>query len=147
MNRDLHVDSLQALVRFFETLTKERVAALPGLYAPDAYFKDPFNEVHSVSDIERIFTHMFAQVEAPRFVVTDAVHQEDQAFLIWIFHFRSRGRKGRPFSIRGSSHLRFGPDGRVVYHRDYWDAAEELYARIPMLGWWMRALKSKLQAR
>lgn len=27
--------------------------------AKDAYFKDPFNEVCRIDDIERIFTHLF----------------------------------------------------------------------------------------
>ncbi|HVL08261.1 MAG TPA: nuclear transport factor 2 family protein, partial [Burkholderiaceae bacterium] len=85
MTRDQYADRLQVLVAFFETLTLAHVAVLRELYAPDAYFKDPFNEVHSVTDIERIFTHMFQQVQAPRFVVSDAVQQGDQAFLVWTF--------------------------------------------------------------
>jgi steroid delta-isomerase len=31
-------------------------------------------------------------------------------------------------------------------HRDYWDAAEELYEKIPVLGSILRWLKSKLKA-
>lgn len=147
MTLDPHADHLQTLVRFFETLTEESIASLPALYAAEAYFKDPFNEVDSVAGIERIFTHMFRQVEAPRFVVTDAVHRRDQAFLIWTFHFRRRGRSSAEFCIRGSSHVRFGPDGRVLYHRDYWDAAEELYAKFPVLGWLMRTLKDRMRTR
>ena len=40
-----------------------------------------------------------------------------------------------------ASHMRFAADGRVVYHRDYWDAAEELYEKLPVLGPLMRWLK------
>lgn len=43
--------------------------------------------------------------------------------------------------IRGVSHLRFNAEGKVVRHRDYWDAAEELYATLPGIGWLMRRLK------
>jgi steroid delta-isomerase len=48
--------------------------------------------------------------------------------------------------IRGASHLRFDADGKVAWHRDYWDAAEELYARLPGIGWLMRALRRRLAA-
>jgi hypothetical protein len=48
--------------------------------------------------------------------------------------------------IRGASHLRFNADSKVVWHRDYWDAAEELYAKLPGIGWLMRALGRRLAA-
>jgi hypothetical protein len=62
----------------------------------------------------------------------------------WEFHLRLRGA---PAVIRGVSHLRFDGAGRVVDHRDYWDAAEELYARLPVLGTLMRWLRERLSAR
>jgi hypothetical protein len=34
----------------------------------------------------------------------------------------------------------------VVDHRDYWDAAEELYETLPLLGTLLRALRSRLRA-
>jgi steroid Delta-isomerase len=34
----------------------------------------------------------------------------------------------------------FMTHGKVIRHRDYWDAAEELYARLPVLKWLMRGL-------
>jgi steroid Delta-isomerase len=43
--------------------------------------------------------------------------------------------------IHGAGHIRFAADGRVVYHRDYWDAAEDLYEKLPVLGILMRWLK------
>ena len=35
---------------------------------------------------------------------------------------------------------------QVVRHRDYRDAAEELYARLPMLKWLMRGLARQAAA-
>jgi len=32
---------------------------------------------------------------------------------------------------------------RVAVHRDYWDAAEELYEKLPVLGSLMRWLKRR----
>jgi hypothetical protein len=39
------------------------------------------------------------------------------------------------------SHIRFDASGKVNYHRDYWDTGEELYAKLPVLGWLIRRLK------
>lgn len=129
------------LARFYETLTPAALDGLDQLYAPDARFKDPFNEVAGTAAIRRIFAHMFATTEAPRFEVTDRIEQGGQAMLGWTFHFALRGRA---LTVRGVTHLRFDADGRVTLHRDYWDAAEELYEKLPVVGGLMRALKRRL---
>jgi ketosteroid isomerase-like protein len=136
-------ERLARLRQFFETLSPQSVAQIGLIYASDAYFKDPFNEVRGVPAIERIFRHMFEQVDGPRFVIHDAVIQGDHGFVTWDFLFRMR-RLGRAEQvIRGASHLRFDGAGRVVFHRDYWDAAEELYEKLPVLGGLMRFLRRR----
>ena len=48
--------------------------------------------------------------------------------------------------MRGVSHLKFAADGKVNYHRDYWDTGEELYMKLPLIGAVMRGLKRLLAA-
>ena len=135
---------LVRVVRFFETLQRPDIARLGEIYADDAYFKDPFNDVHGIVNVRRIFDHMFDQVSEPRFVVHEAVQQDDQAFLTWDFRFRMKRLDTVTLqTIRGATHLRFAADGRVNLHRDYWDAAEELYEKLPVLGGVMRFLKQR----
>ena len=137
--------NLESLIRFFESITPESVSRFPEFYAENAWFKDPFNEVHGVGAIQRIFSHMFGQVDEPRFVVSEQVAYANGAVLVWTFHYRSRGAsKGEEQVIRGVSHLKFDPDGKVIFHRDYWDAAEELYMKLPLLGALMRFLRKRL---
>jgi len=136
-----HDADLQRAVEFFETLSLSTLDRIGDVYAPDAYFKDPFNEVRGLSAITHIYRHMFTQVDAPRFVVTMRVLQGDDAFLTWDFLFCMKRFSGEPQCIRGATHLRFGEDGRICVHRDYWDAAEELYEKLPVLGGLMRVLK------
>jgi steroid Delta-isomerase len=132
---------VERVVAFFEAITPESVARLGELYSPEADFKDPFNEVRGVPAIAGIFAHMFVALEAPRFVVNDIVVQGDQAFLTWDFLFRFRRLREGEQRVRGASHLRFAPDGRIALHRDYWDAAEELYEKLPLVGALMRWLR------
>ena len=136
-----HEESLQQLIRFFETIATDSVGQLAQVYTEDVFFKDPFNEVRGLPEVIRIFSHMFEQVDGPRFVVTSHVLQGDQAFLTWDFLFRMKRFSAAEQCIRGTTHLRFGPDGRANFHRDYWDAAEELYEKLPLLGSLMRTLK------
>jgi limonene-1,2-epoxide hydrolase len=135
---------IEALKRFFEQLDRSELEGLDRFYAPQAYFKDPFNEVRGPDEIRGLFEHMYRVLEAPRFVITDQVVQPPQCVLMWEFRFRFRRfDRQREQVIRGSSHLRLDEQGRVTYHRDYWDAAEELYEKIPGLGLLMRWLRQQ----
>lgn len=140
-----HSKNMDALIAWFETLTPERVKRTAEFYAPEAAFKDPFNEVRGVERIERIYAHMFEQVLEPRFRVLERIQDDSKAMLIWELHFRMKA--GVPTTIvRGASHLHFNSDKLIIWHRDYWDAAEELYAKTPGLGILMRWLHGRLQA-
>ena len=135
---------LRRIKSYFEHLCPADLAGLHRIYTEDAWFKDPFNEVQGLAGVRRIFEHMFAQLSAPRFQVRTAVRDGAEAFLTWEFSFQ-RGN-GSPLVVRGASHLQLAPDGRIARHRDYWDAAEELYAKLPLLGPLMRWLRRRLAA-
>lgn len=137
-------ERLARVIRYFETMDLAAAGRPESVYADDARFKDPFNEVDGVAAIRRIFVHMFTQVDVPRFHILDAVEQGDQAFLTWEFRFRMKHFDTRATQvIRGASHLHFTADGRLSSHRDYWDAAEELYEKLPVLGALMRWLRRR----
>jgi len=137
-------DSVRDFVRFFEQLVPADLGRLGDFYAAEARFKDPFNDVQGLPAIEGIFRHMFNALDGPRFVVTGQVRQGAQCFLLWDFHFRFRRFDTRSAQrIQGSTHLVFDEAGRVRLHRDYWDAAEELYEKLPLLGSLMRWLKRR----
>ncbi|MGB0129032.1 MAG: nuclear transport factor 2 family protein [Rhodocyclaceae bacterium] len=138
--------NVDELVAYFGNLTEASVDELSGYYAEQAYFKDPFNEVHGIAAIQAIFRHMFRQVSEPRFVVTERLVADNGVMLAWDFRFRFRGWKSAETQlVRGVSHLRFDAAGKITYHRDYWDAAEELYAKLPLLGLVMGGLQRALR--
>ena len=136
--------AVEKIVVFFETLSPQSLERFGQFYTEDAYFKDPFNEVRGLPAIQKIFAHMYVSLHEPRFVVTGRIVEGDQVFLRWDFHFRFRKFKSdQTQTIRGATHLRLAPDGRIRHHRDYWDAAEELYEKLPLLGGLMRWLKAR----
>jgi hypothetical protein len=139
--------AVDRIVQAFQTLTPAAVEALDTLYAPQAHFKDPFNDVRGVSEIQRIFRHMYANLDKPRFIITGRIEQGSQCFLTWEFRFCFRRFKpGQEQCILGGTHLEFNESGRITLHRDYWDAAEELYEKLPVVGSLMRWLKRRSNA-
>jgi len=134
----------QQLAVFFEALSPQSVAQLQTLYDAQAHFKDPFNEVQGLAEIERIFHHMYVALHEPHFVITTQLVDGHQAFLTWEFRFRFKRFDTTTWqTVRGGSHVVFNEAGLVTLHRDYWDAAEELYEKLPVVGGVMRWLKKR----
>ncbi|QID17081.1 nuclear transport factor 2 family protein [Nitrogeniibacter mangrovi] len=132
---------VDAVVRFYERLTPATLADIRQVYAPDARFRDPFNDVIGVDHVERIFAHMFDQLTEPRFEITGCFAGDGEAMLRWCLRWGAPGAAG---CIEGASHLRFDGAGRVSHHRDYWDPAEHLYEALPIVGKLLRCIKRRL---
>jgi steroid Delta-isomerase len=132
------------VVAFFEGMSPADLPRIGEIYAIGASFKDPFNEVEGVPAIRAVFEHMYRALETPRFVVRAVVCEGDQCFLTWDFLFRFKRLSPEVDQVvRGATHLCFDADGRIAMHRDYWDAAEELYQKLPAVGVLMRWLKRR----
>jgi len=131
------------IVQAFETITPASVATLDAIYTPHARFKDPFNDVRGLAQVQRIFAHMFEALDEPRFAIRTRIVQGGQCFLTWDFTFRMRRFNREVQTIHGGSHLVLDDAQRITLHRDYWDAAEELYEKLPLIGGLMRWLKRR----
>jgi steroid delta-isomerase len=140
------MNALDALCDYFERLSAGNLGELDTYYAADAWFKDPFHEVTGVAAIGAILKHTFDKLPGARFRVTRRFPGPDQhAVILWEMDFVMPIT--RQFTtISGATHLTFDAAGRVTRHRDYWDAAEELYARLPVLKWLMRGLARQAAA-
>lgn len=136
--------ALQKFVTYWHTLTPETLAQIGDVYTVDATFRDPFDDVRGLPAITHIFQKMFTRLHDPRFTITETIEQGNRVVLVWDFTFRIKTLKpDLPRKIHGTSLIRFAADGRAQSHRDYWDAAGELYEQLPMIGALMRWLKKR----
>lgn len=131
---------LDALVNWYETLAPETIHRLSGIYHEDARFRDPFSDVHGHEAIAGVFRRMFDTTKDPSFHITSTQKEDETAWVSWTFDFRLRGKA---LSIDGVTRLDFGGDGRVIDHRDYWDATD-LFEAFPLVGVILRLLKRKV---
>lgn len=142
---NFHETSLARYARLFETISPAALAELDSYFAPDARFKDPFNDVRGVPAIRHVFARMFETCLDARFVVTHSMLHEDHAMLAWTMSFRPNAAllRKQHWEIPGTSLLRFAPDGRILEHVDYWDSGSYFYARLPVFGALVRALRRR----
>ena len=125
----------------FETLTPDSLPALTALFAPDGRFVDPFHDARGRDAIADVFARMFASVAEPRFAVSHRVVAGSVGYLKWRFTGVVRGRA---LDIVGLSEVTFDADGLATSHVDYWDAAANVYERVPVLGAVLRWLRGRI---
>ncbi len=135
--------ALERLLAWYGALSPQTLEQIGAFYRADARFKDPFNEVSGVARIRRVFEHMFETTQSPRFIVRDVLAGGDRAFVTWDFDF---GLGGKRYMIHGATRFEFDRVGLVLEHRDYWDAAEELWQQLPVLGGAVRWLRARFRA-
>jgi steroid delta-isomerase len=143
---DEHAEALATYARFFETLTPARVVFLRDLAVPDVRFKDPFNDVRGVEPMIAAISSMYRH-GTPRFEVIDrATGEVGAGYLLWRCTIVPDGLRSG-WTFEGMSSVRFDPAGRVVEHIDHWDASEQFFERLPVIGMALRLIKRGLAAR
>jgi hypothetical protein len=148
-SRDI-THALDAYARYWEALTPDSLAGLADHVAPDVRFRDPFNDVRGIDGLRAVLAHMFATTADSRFVVTDRAVGQAAAYMRWRYTFRPKGRpkgaRGAPWEIVGMTEITFDAAGRVASHIDHWDAAGQLYERVPVLGALLRLVRRRMAA-
>jgi ketosteroid isomerase-like protein len=132
---------IDRLVAWYQGLSPSSLGSIGELYHESASFQDPFNRVQGQAQIAAVFQHMFDTTQNPAFTVEQVQIDNDVAWVSWLF---SCGLRGKKIAIEGVTQLMFAKDGRVMRHRDYWDAAD-LYQQLPLLGTMVRMLKRRFK--
>lgn len=112
------------------------------LYSPDIYFNDGFVELKGSDAVARYLGRSAEQTAEIKVEVEELTKLEAGVYVRWVMTFTTKG--GTTVVAPGISHLRFNSDGRITYHRDYWDAGSALAEFVPVAGALLRAVKSKL---
>ncbi len=140
------VDPLDRYITFFEGMTLADIARIPDVFAPDARFKDPFSDLRGHDSLKRLFTAMLRDVRDYRLVVDEHVSSGDTGWLRWTMSGHVRPLGAEKWIVTGVSIIRFNDQGQVTEHLDYWDAAGQMYERLPVIGWVLRRIRGRFAA-
>ena len=135
---------LARVMEAFEHLGPDNLDAVQGLYAEDIYFEDPAHGIQGLAALMSYFKVLFANVERCQFRFHQAVPMGDDLFMSWtmlVQHRKLRG--GELIRVEGVSYLKTR-NGKVYYHRDYFDMGAMVYENVPLLGSIVRAIKQRL---
>jgi hypothetical protein len=144
---DAESAALDRFAHFFGDFEPDRVERLlDSVYAPDVYFNDSLKTLRGSAALGKYLEESAAGVEDCKVTIQDVTRNQHGEYLVrWKMLIRFRKfAKGRDTWTVGITHLRFGADGRVVYHQDYWDSAQGVFQYVPLLGAAIRAIRRRL---
>ncbi len=137
--------ALRRYAEFFAAMGEADVARMDTVMTSAVHFRDPFNDLYDLEATQTVFRHMFETCRKARFTILDQAAARDAGFLLWRLDFRlKRWQPDRHREILGTSHIRFAPDGRASEHCDHWDAGQQVYEQIPVLGTLLRQVRKRL---
>ena len=129
----------------YQNLNRDNLHLLATVYAENVQFVDPAHEINGLKELTAYFAALYQNVASIRFSFHDTLEGEGKAYIQWdMTYVHKKIAGGRPITITGTTFLRIDTDGKVIYHRDYFDLGAMVYEQIPLLGRLVTSIKKRL---
>ncbi|RXJ94576.1 hypothetical protein CRV00_06520 [Malaciobacter molluscorum] len=136
--------NIKAYCDFFENIHKNTSIDKYKLFFDDnSVFQDPFQKVQGVNKIYKVFQDMYETLHSANFKIKDYSANDKQAFIQWKFIYKMK-KSSDESSFVGVSIVKFDENSKVISHIDYWDAASNIYEKIPFLGVILKIIRKKI---
>lgn len=133
-------------ILFFENLNiNTPIEEYKKVFDLNAQFKDPFHKVFGLEKIYKIFQDMYTKLDNPKFKIIEVISEDKIIYIKWDFEFKFKN-KSKQESFEGISRVEFNNEGKAISHIDYWDSAENLYEKIPILSFFIKLIKKKIKS-
>ncbi len=139
--------NLQKAKNAFDHLDKDHMNIVEEFYDQNAVFQDPLHKITGTKAIREYYSGLYKNVESIRFEYKRTSEAEDLVTLEWRMYLKSPSlNSGQEVTLDGVSLITFGgKEGKVIFHRDYFDLGEFIYERIPILRSVIVFIKNKMK--
>ncbi|MCH1600683.1 MAG: nuclear transport factor 2 family protein [Pseudomonadales bacterium] len=128
----------------YQAFGSENIADVESLYTTDIYFEDPSHAIQGKPSLMRYFANQFKNLDKCSFKFHSTIANETDIFMTWtMFVNHSKLRGGETIRVEGTSYLRTR-NGKIYYHRDYFDMGAMLYEHLPLIGRIIQRIKQRL---
>ncbi|NRB66796.1 MAG: nuclear transport factor 2 family protein [Vibrio sp.] len=136
--------NVESVGQIYQQLSKDNLHLLNGVYHQDVVFEDSAHRLQGWQALQSYFDSLYTNVRRCDFDIKEQQQSGDSGFLTWSMSLEHpKLQKGKTVVVNGVSHLKF-KDGKVIYHRDYFDLGEMLYENLPLLGSVIKTIKQRL---
>ncbi|MDP4536723.1 nuclear transport factor 2 family protein [Alkalimonas collagenimarina] len=142
---DQSMPPLLQFLQFYNGLSNNNLSVIHELYHPDVVFVDPVHKIEGSAALEQYLSHAYARLSHCHFTAKTHCQQGDCGFISWQMEFSHQAiGKGKHIKIDGCTELAWHADGRIVFHRDYYDLTDLVYQHLPVLGWATAQVKRRM---
>ncbi|MEQ1802322.1 MAG: nuclear transport factor 2 family protein [Gammaproteobacteria bacterium] len=122
--------------RYFAGMTADSVRDLTAsVYAPEGYLNDTLVGIDGADRIEAYFGHTIEKSRLLKVEFLDRAPVGTDWYVRWRMTVVADGLNGGDEVVTyGVTQFRFDADGRVLIHKDFWDAGTGIYEQLPVLG-------------
>ena len=132
------------LTQFYADINTESVEQLGSIYHAKVQFVDPVRTHTGLTALQDYFVNLLTNVTHCRFDITSIDTIDNRLFIVWKMHYgHPQIANGKSVTLQGTSFLKQEAD-KVVFQQDYYDMGAMLYEHIPVLGFVVKKLKSRL---
>ena len=117
------------------------------VYAPESYLNDTLVGIEGSANIEAYFAHTAGQVRTLTVQFLERAPVGTDWYVRWQMTVAADGLNGgEPVVTYGVTQFRFDPQGRILIHKDFWDAGTGLYEQLPVLGGVIQRVRGAVEA-
>ncbi len=136
----------QKIEKVFNELSSQNMELLYTFYDQFVLFEDPLGTHKGIDSVRKYYENLYKNVDSIKFDFSNHVCDSNQCVSMWTMHLKAKNLNGgEPIAVIGNSFIKFDKDGKVIYHRDYFDMGEFIYERIPILKNIIKFIKNKLK--
>lgn len=118
----------------YQSLASTEIADVESLYTTDVHFEDPSHAIQGKAALIRYFGKMFRKLHQCSFKFHSTIADGSNVCLTWTMFFNHpKLSGGETIRVEGASYLKTR-NGKIYYHRDYFDLGAMLYEHLPVVG-------------
>lgn len=141
-----HSQVIDKFIEIYQQLSVSNLDTLSQIYSQDVIFTDPIHRIEGLPQLTEYFTGLYQSLISGHFDIQEQHTSGDSVFLVWCMHLsHSRLKGGAPLNFDGISQLTIR-EGKVVYHRDFFDVSAMLHDNLPIVGTVSKLIKKKAAA-
>ena len=130
---------------YFRDITQASVRELTReTYAPDGYLNDTLAAISGAAAIEEYFYETAGNTDAVRVEFLSFAATDMDVYVRWRMTIEAPRLSSEPLVSYGVSQFRFDEQGRLLIHKDFWDAAGNFFEHLPFLGRAIRGIRGRI---
>lgn len=139
------MSQMERIQSAFTNLNANNVEILDGFYDENTHFEDPLGVHKGLQSVKDYYANLYRNVTYIKFEYTNTMSDGNKHLLVWTMKLKAKGlNSGEMVTLDGNSVIIFNDKNLVSYHRDYFDMGEFIYEHIPVLGWAIKKIKSRM---